>query len=435
MRKFLIVLTIFSSISFARKDLKYKFFVNGKTYIITDKDYTEIPFKHSNGQSIPFKLKAIKTELDNDKNLFEFSCDKKYNITFNKFYNFKKNFTHSRNYSIALGKITTNFDILDINNDSFLKPTLNDNNIDLLKSSISDLDNRKANIIKLNNKYSLWGRYSLEYNQTRFKNFLKTKFTKNVGLEYMILSKKTNTFYKKSIIQTLNIGIDKISSDNSLNGVYLTFGLENAKDFRFEKYETSNKLEVVKSSDGFYIADTVATMFGVGINRTKKFNNGIYYDALAQITTFNRKMTSHDLQFANSRSYAISTSLETGIKVNINKDFSITPQVQQVYHYYHQNKFTNSVDTTMPKINEHIFNTRIGLKASYKNVYGKINTYLDYNKSINNVSVEGELGFDKKIKDKFNLHSSISYRQEVYNKEFKTDTNNKKVKLNLGISY
>ena len=226
---------------------------------------------------------------------------------------------------------------------------------------------------------------------------------------------------------------------NSSTGIFLTFGLENSKGYRFNKLGEGNKFEIIKDTkNGFYTADTVATMFGVGLSHSNSFSNGIYYDILAQASTFNRKMTSHDNQSANSRSYAISVSGELGAKINVTPDFSITPQVQQIYHYYHQNKFTNSVDITMPAQNEHIFNTRLGVKVGYKDIYGKVNTYLDYNKELNSVSVEGEVGLNKRINDKFNLHTSVAYQQEVYNRESKKYNIThlkKKVKLNLGISY
>ena len=129
-------------------------------------------------------------------------------------------------------------------------------------------------------------------------------------------------------------------------------------------------------------------MFGIGINHTKSFSNGIYYDTLAQISGFNRNMTSHDGQYANSTAFATSLSFETGINKKFNYNMvSITPQVQQIYHYYHQNKFTNSLDITMPKINKHIFDTRFGMKVEHKNFYEKLNIYLDYAKYLNSINI------------------------------------------------
>lgn len=47
MRKFLMFFFLFCSMFTFSKELKFKFFANGKTYIITDKDYTDIPVELS----------------------------------------------------------------------------------------------------------------------------------------------------------------------------------------------------------------------------------------------------------------------------------------------------------------------------------------------------------------------------------------------------
>lgn len=436
MNKFLTILIAFISTFTFSKELRFKLFYKetGKTYIITDKEYTEIQIKDNNNKIVNLKLKIVDKGLHDSNYTFEAIENNKYHCTFS----LNKEANYWKNYFIFSNKYKVFIDFIDLNNYMPLTPALVDTNIDLLKSSISDFDNRKISKVKLNDKYNLWSRYSLEYNEHKFVSHLKNTFIKNVGLEFKYTQSPKGPFLKKSIIQTLNVGIDRVYK-NSSTGIFLTLGLENSKGYRFNKFGEGNKFEMIKDTkNGFYTADTVATMFGVGLSHSNSFSNGIYYDILAQASTFNRKMTSHDNQSANSRSYAISVSGELGAKINVTPDFSITPQVQQIYHYYHQNKFTNSVDITMPAQNEHIFNTRLGVKVGYKDIYGKVNTYLDYNKELNSVSVEGEVGLNKKINDKFNLHTSVAYQKEVYNRELKRlkkYTPQKKVKLNLGISY
>lgn len=436
MKKKAIALMILISTFTFSKELRFKLFFKetGKTYIVTDKEYTEIPIKYNDNKTVNLKLKIVDKGLHDSNYTIELIENNKYNNTFslNKECIFWKDYYFEKNgYKVFIN-------LINLNNNMQLSPALVDTNVDLLKSSISDFDNRKISKVKLNDKYNLWSRYSLEYNDHKFVSHLKNTFIKNVVLEFKYTQSPKGPFLKKSIIQTLNVGIDRVYK-NSSTGIFLTLGLENSKGYRFNKFGEGNKFEIIKDTkNGFYTADTVATMFGVGLSHSNIFSNGIYYDILAQASTFNRKMTSHDNQSANSRSYAISVSGELGAKINVTPDFSITPQVQQIYHYYHQNKFTNSVDITMPAQNEHIFNTRLGVKVGYKDIYGKVNTYLDYNKDLNSVSVEGEVGLNKKINDKFNLHTSVAYQQEVYNRELKRlkrYTPQKKVKLNLGISY
>lgn len=442
MKKFLTILIAFISTFTFSKEIRFKLFYRetGKTYIITDKEYTEVPIHNNyNNKTVPFKFKIIDKGLSDNKYIIE----AKYNIggvnKTNQIYFFKIGDAMPDFYIKFTPGSKVYMDILNLNNHLQLSPALADTNVDLLKSSISDFDNRKISKVKLNDKYNLWNRYSLEYNDYKFVTHnLKNTFVKNVGLEFKHTPSQREVFIKKSIIQTLNVGIDRVYK-NSSTGIFLTLGLENSKGYTFGKFGEGNKFEIIKSpKNGFCTADTVATMFGVGLSHSNSFSNGIYYDILAQASTFNRKMTSHDNKFANSRSYAISVSGELGAKINVTPDFSITPQVQQIYHYYHQNKFTNSVDITMPAQNEHIFNTRLGVKVGYKDIYGKVNTYLDYNKDLNSVSVEGEVGLNKRINDKFNLHTSVAYQKEVYNRELKRLKKyppQKKVKLNLGISY
>lgn len=437
MKKKAIALMILISTFTFSKELRFKIFLKepGESYIITDKEYTEISVKYDNDKISHWKLKAVDKGLHDSNYTIELIENNKYNHTFslNKESNYwESSFIFPNGY-----KVFINF--IDLNSYTQLAPALADTNADLLKSSISDFDNRKISKVKLNDKYNLWSRYSLEYNDHKFETHnLKYTFIKNVGIEFKHIPSKRKVFIKKSIIQTLNVGIDRVYK-NSSTGIFLTLGLENSKGYEFYKLREGNKFEIIKDKkNGFYTADTVATMFGVGLSHSNSFSNGIYYDILAQASTFNRKMTSHDNQSANSRSYAISVSGELGAKINVTPDFSITPQLQQIYHYYHQNKFTNSVDITMLAQNEHIFNTRLGVKVGYKDIYGKVNTYLDYNKELNSVSVEGEVGLNKRINDKFNLHTSVAYQQEVYNRESKKDKINplqKKIKLNLGISY
>lgn len=438
MKKKVIALMILISTFTFSKEIRFKLFYKeaGKTYIITDKEYTEISIKDNNNKTVNLKLKIVDKGLHDSNYTIEAIEDNKYHRTCNlsKVSYFGELFYDTKN-NVRIFYVHH----INLNNYAQLAPALADTNVDLLKSSISDFDNRKISKVKLSNKYNLWSRYSLEYNEHKFASHnLKNTFIKNVGLEFKYTQSPKGPFLKKSIIQTLNVGIDRVYK-NSSTGIFLTLGLENSKGYRFNKFGEGNKFEIIKDTkNGFYTADTVATMFGVGLSHSNSFSNGIYYDILAQASTFNRKMTSHDNQSANSRSYAISVSGELGAKINVTPDFSITPQVQQIYHYYHQNKFTNSIDITMPAQNEHIFNTRLGVKVGYKDIYGKVNTYLDYNKDLNSVSVEGEVGLNKRINDKFNLHTSVAYQQEVYNRELKRlkrYTPQKKVKLNLGISY
>lgn len=431
MKRILISLMLFSTVVFS-KELSFKMRVGDKIYRLSKNKPIEFDYKYQDGTSDRMSAKIINTELDKDYYIIEFENKKNNKKTQGKL---KKQNTITLRIvtkdNVKKGEIMYFYK----ENNSFqLLSAILDDNRDFLVSSIKNVDNRKNNVLKLNDDYLFWGNYSITYLKKDFLGLRKIMFIKNKGLEFVKHDKPNRIYKKQSVMQHFNIGIDKIGKNNSLTGAYLIFGLENTKNFR-TNYCNKN-LELKNDENGVYTADTVATMFGIGVNRTQKFSNGIYYDALAQISTFNRKMRSHDGQYAKSRSYAVSTSLETGVKFDVNSNFSITPQVQQVYHYYMQKSFVDSNDTEMPNINQNIFNTRLSLKATYKNIYGKVSTYLDYDKALNTVDIEGELGYIGKVEDHININSSISLKKEVYNiRNIKNKFDNYSIKLNLGISY
>lgn len=422
MKRILISLMLFSTVVFS-KELSFKMRVRDKIYKLYENNPIEFDYTFQDGTSTKMSVKIINTELDKNHFILEIVVKTNGNKEEYKFYKYHTS------YNIYDG-----INLYKENNSFQLLSAILDDNRDFLVSSIKNVDNRKNNILKLNDDYLFWGNYSITYLKKDFLGLRKIGFIKNKGLEFVKHDKPNRIYKKQSVMQHFNIGIDKIGENNSLTGAYLIFGLENTKNFRTNYYDKN--LELKNDENGVYTADTVATMFGIGVNRTQKFSNGIYYDALAQISTFNRKMSSHDGQYAKSRSYAVSASLETGVKFNVNSNFSITPQVQQVYHYYMQKSFVDSNDTEMPNINQNIFNTRLSLKATYKNIYGKVSTYLDYDKALNTVDIEGELGYIGKVEDHININSSISLKKEVYNiRNIKNKFDNYSIKLNLGISY
>lgn len=437
MKKFLIVMMFFSTIAFS-KELAFKLKFDGKIYELSENKPAEITYKYKSDPPVKFTLKVINTGLDKNYYIIQYEDEKnkKFQTKFSKSSSFYQEGNFNFTYTYNNKKITTiKVGIVKKDNSFQLMSAVFDDNIDFLASTIRSLDNRKSNTFKLNKNYSIWSNYSITYLNKNFLGLKKFIFIQNKGFEFAKHDKPNKIYKKQSVIQQFSMGIDKISKDNSLNGAYLTFGLENTKNFR-PNYFDNNTFTVTYDKNSFHTADTVATMFGVGVNRTQNFSNGIYYDTLAQISTFNRKMKSHDGQYANSRSYAISTSFETGIKCNVTPNFSITPQVQQVYHYYNQKNFVDSNNITMPRQTKHVLNTRLGIKSKYKNFYANVNTYLDYYKKLNTVDIEGELGYQGKLKNNININSNVSFRKEIYSKEkFNDNYNNYSIKLNLGIIY
>lgn len=425
---------LFSSISYAEKELHFKFLVNNKDiYYLKENEVMEIPIHYDNKDEI-LKVKIIKTGLNDKSNKFQFIIPNDINIKDkDKIMDFPKKWIFASGASITISPNSSNpikytFKTLDLNNDLMLQPALYDTNIDLLQSTITSLDNRKNRSLKLNENYSLWSNYTHKYIDKKFYNrILSTTFIVNKGLKYRISSVKNYYNYsKKSNINAFNIGIDKKISDNSTISPFLIFATENSKAFRNNLLD--DKINVIRNNNGFYTADTVSTAFGIGLNYTKYFDDA-YFDILTSVIKFNRDMVSHDKQNATSSATAITSSVEIGKNFKINDNFIISPQLQQIYYKYNQKEFTNSVDILMPERKKQLFTTRLGFKMSYKNIYAKINSYMDYYKKINSFDLETEIGTNKLLVfDKFNINSSISYRHSIYK------SNDKAVKFNISIN-
>lgn len=246
MKKILISLMLFSTVIFS-KELSFKMRVGDKIYRLSENEPIEFDYKYQNGTSTKMSARIINTELDKESFILEY-----------KFKNNKETYKlnkYSPATTINLGG--EKIKLYKENNSVQLMPAILDDNRDFLVLSIKNVDNRKNNVLKLNDDYLFWGNYSITYLKKDFLGLRTVRFIKNKGLEFVKKDKLGVIYKKQSVMQHFNIGIDKIGKNNSLTGAYLIFGLENTKNFRTNYY--NKNLELKNDENGVYTADTVTT--------------------------------------------------------------------------------------------------------------------------------------------------------------------------------
>nr|WP_245430329.1 autotransporter outer membrane beta-barrel domain-containing protein [Rhizobium tropici] len=137
-----------------------------------------------------------------------------------------------------------------------------------------------------------------------------------------------------------------------------------------------------------------ANGYGLGGSLTWYGNSGFYADAQAQATWYDTDLTSATLgrkltEGNNGFGYAL--SIESGQKIPLHDNWSITPQVQLSYSSVRFNDFTDPYGARVSLDDGQSLTGRIGLSADYENgwknaagqinrshVYGIANLYYDF---------------------------------------------------------
>ena len=137
-----------------------------------------------------------------------------------------------------------------------------------------------------------------------------------------------------------------------------------------------------------------ANGYGLGGSLTWYGNSGFYADAQAQATWYDTDLTSATLgrkltEGNNGFGYAL--SIESGQKIPLHDNWSITPQVQLSYSSVRFNDFTDPYGARVSLNDGQSLTGRIGLSADYENgwknaagqinrshVYGIANLYYDF---------------------------------------------------------
>ena len=307
-----------------------------------------------------------------------------------------------------------------------------DNQVNIMKSSILSADDRR-NRWELDNRYQVW----TDYQSNRLSSHVLT------------VNKK---FRKESHVKMLHVGIDRVKSD-TLTGIYLIKGTENAKYFRRTVFDAYNKFN--SSEKGHYVSDGDYKVSGWGVHHTRYLKNGVYADiAFQRLESKGNMETVDNGMFADekaSRSInGTGISFEVGKEIPWKNDWHIEPQLQYTMFKIHGDSYKDSLDDVypdlnpLPKLDFTLHELRAGVKATRKNVYVKANVYLNNydglyakkvmeryssvkNKRKRGIDVVGEieLGLEKEIKKDVTINSAVTYR---------TGKNENNMKVKLGVS-
>ena len=145
MKRILISLMLFSTVVFS-KELSFKMRVGDKIYKLSENKPIEFDYKYQDGTSTKMSAKIINTGLNKNHFILEIVVKTNGNKAEYKFY--KYNTVHNTADGIYLYKENNSFQLM---------PAILDVNRDFLISSIKDIDNRKNNVLKLNDDYLFWG--------------------------------------------------------------------------------------------------------------------------------------------------------------------------------------------------------------------------------------------------------------------------------------
>ena len=137
-----------------------------------------------------------------------------------------------------------------------------------------------------------------------------------------------------------------------------------------------------------------ASGYGLGASLTWYGNSGFYADAQAQATWYDTDLTSATLgrKLTDGNSgFGYALSIETGQKIQLRDNWSLTPQAQLSYSSVRFNDFTDPYGARVSLDDGQSLTGRIGLSADYENewknaagqvsrshVYGIANLYYDF---------------------------------------------------------
>ena len=144
----------------------------------------------------------------------------------------------------------------------------------------------------------------------------------------------------------------------------------------------------------FGVGSIDATGYGVGGTLTWYGNSGFYVDAQAQATWYDSDLRSATLGTTladGNNGFGYGLSIETGQKIALNGNWSLTPQAQLAYSSVDFDDFTDPFGADVSLGSSDSLVGRLGLSADYENamggaegqasrshVYGIANLYYDF---------------------------------------------------------
>lgn len=288
-------------------------------------------------------------------------------------------------------------------NKFWIQPTWYDDSSDFAKVSRYRLDRRPSYRVPVTDTHSVWVTYH-ENRLDKLYNGYKTKKGK-----YIVFSKSED-------MKIVRVGLDRIKSDTTTQGIYVLYGSDRTKYYR--KTVLDDQIRFLRNDGGIHVANSRTTMYGLGIHQTKRWKQGTYYDAYLQGAMMRRHVWTvnegvYYTQISDNRAHHWDASLEVGHTIKVNKRISLQPEVQYTYSDYHQSAYTDSLEHPVAAVHKTYGEARLGVKATYGPAYVAVNRYIMHDAGQNYACWGHEIGVDTSLPHDIHVHAVWARRQNT----------------------
>lgn len=152
----------------------------------------------------------------------------------------------------------------------------------------------------------------------------------------------------------------------------------------FAHYVHGNAATVWNQSAGQYADGTLSTDgYGLGVALTWYGNNGVYVDGALQATRFSSDMSANPGHVLTTDNKATGTlmSLETGKRIALSGNWSVTPQLQLIYSRVSFNAFSDVFSAAVTPVRNDSLQGRLGISLDRQvkgfHLYGIANLYTE----------------------------------------------------------
>ncbi len=305
---------------------------------------------------------------------------------------------------------------LSYNNKFWIQPTWYDDSSDFAKASRYRLDQRPSYRVPVTDTHSVW----VTYHENRLDRLYNGPKKKKGGY---------SVYRKSEDMKILQVGLDRIQSDTMTQGIYFLYGSDRTKYYKKTKYD--DQIRLLRNDGGIHMANSRATMYGLGIHQTKRWTQGTYYDAYLQGAIMRRHVWTvnegvYNTQTSDNHAHHWDASLEVGHTFTVNKRISIQPELQYTYSDYHQSGYTDSLEHSVAAVHKTYGEARLGVKTTYGPLYVAVNRYMTHDAGQNYTCWGHEIGIDTSLPHDIHVHAVWARRQN-------TDTHKNQKSISLAV--
>ena len=294
----------------------------------------------------------------------------------------------------------------------WIQPTWYDDSSDFAKASRYRLDQRPSYRVPVTDSHFVWVTYD--------KNRLDRVYNQ---------PNKKIVYRKSEDMKIVRVGLDRIKSDTTTQGIYVLYGSDRTKYYR--KTILDDQIRFLRNNEGIHVANSRTTMYGLGIHQTKRWKQGTYYDAYLQGAMMRRHVWTvnegvYYTQTSDNRAHHWDASLEVGHTITVNKRISLQPEVQYTYSDYHQSAYIDSLEHPVAAVHKTYGEARLGVKATYGPAYVAVNRYIMHDAGQNYACWGHEIGVDTSLPHDIHVHAVWARRQN-------TDTHKNQKSISLAV--